>query len=389
MQGGRHSFRTLIAARPVFFFSSIPFVRTLLLDCEGFRVWEGQSPRLVSSFLCPKVKPARSGTTENPPDQGSAPRTHPHCGPVALCCNMKLLGCIAPRGRCLGPRCRGAACLPGQHCGSGTAALAQRGQPPGEPPEASCQPCQPSSAALHHRSRDPPGRGGSVRAAGAQGTATTSCVFQHWRLERLCRAWRRRRQSRARLIPHKLWCWAPPALPSPPPPAQPGGDVQRNPLTGGKTEGHGGLAASGEALVATVGTWRMPGHRWVLFVPFHLAGKAGQEPGNVGGWVGSWGGKGKGAACVESRVGVSMTHGSMWEELSLPGETSCAGLPRGSRHLPASKHPPGEVPLTETIHGTRNSSPTPARGSPGGSAGPSSSDTFTALCSVPSRHIVN
>uniref|UniRef100_A0A8C3GIG1 calcium/calmodulin-dependent protein kinase n=8 Tax=Aves TaxID=8782 RepID=A0A8C3GIG1_CAIMO len=67
--------------------------------------------------------------------------------------------------------------------------------PQGEPPEASCQPCQPSSAALHHRSRDPPGRGGSVRAAGAQGTATTSCFFQNWRLERLCRAWRRRRQS--------------------------------------------------------------------------------------------------------------------------------------------------------------------------------------------------
>lgn len=131
MQGGRHSFRTLIAARPVFFFfSSVPFVRTLLLDCEGCRVWGGQSPRLVSSFLCPKVKPARSGTTENPPDQGPAPRTPPRCGPAALCCNTKLLGCIAPRGRCLGPRCRGAACLPGQHCGSGTAALAQRGQPP-------------------------------------------------------------------------------------------------------------------------------------------------------------------------------------------------------------------------------------------------------------------
>lgn len=75
------------------------------------------------------------------------------------------------------------------------------------------------------------------------------------------------------------------------------------------------------------------------------------------GGVGSWGGKGKGAACVGSRAGGSMTHGSMWEELSPPGETSCAGLPRGSRHLPASKHPPGEVPLTESIHGTRNSSP--------------------------------
>lgn len=313
----------------------------------------------------------------------------PRCGPAALCCNMKLLGCIAPRGRCLGPRCRGAACLPGQHCGSGTAALAQRGQPPGEPPEASCQPCQPSSAALHHWGRDPPGRGGLVRAAGAQGTATTSCFFQHWRLERLCRAWRRRRQSRARLIPHKLWCWAPPALPSPPPPAQPGGDMQRNPLMGGKNRGPRGAGCC----------WRGSGGHCG-----HLE-DARASPGAVcsfpprwesraGAWKRAWEGgqlgrEGEGC-CLRGEQGWGQH--DAWFDVGrvVPTRRNLLCWPSPREQAPPCLQAPsrGGSPYRNHSRDQKFLSH-PCSGVSGRSAGPSSSDTFTALCSVPSRHIVN
>lgn len=84
------------------------------------------------------------------------------------------------------------------------------------------------------------------------------------------------------------------------------------------------------------------------------------------GWVGRWGGKGKCPACVESRAGIRMTHGLMWEELSPPGETYCAGLPQGSRHIPVSKHPPWEVPPYRKHSRDQKFLSTPAPGSPGG-----------------------
>lgn len=115
-----------------FFFSSIPFVRTLLLDCEGCRVWEGQSPRLVSSFLCPKVKPARSGTTENPPDQGSAPRTHPPLWPCSLVLQHEAAGLHCSQGTLpwaavSGCRVPSRTALRVWHCGAGTEGTAPRG----------------------------------------------------------------------------------------------------------------------------------------------------------------------------------------------------------------------------------------------------------------------